>query len=64
MMKAFVTGVGGQLGYDVVNELKKRGYVPEADRTNRQRVVDMFPQTGMYYVTAKSFPRAMWRRCV
>ena len=26
MMKAFETGVGGQLGYDVVNELKKRGY--------------------------------------
>ena len=25
-MKAFVTGVGGQLGYDVVNELNKRGY--------------------------------------
>lgn len=25
-MKAFVTGVGGQLGYDVVGELKKRGY--------------------------------------
>lgn len=25
-MKAFVTGVGGQLGYDVVNELKKRDY--------------------------------------
>lgn len=25
-MKIFVTGVGGQLGYDVVNELKKRGY--------------------------------------
>jgi len=25
-MKAFVTGVGGQLGYDVVNELKKRSY--------------------------------------
>ena len=25
-MRAFVTGVGGQLGYDVVNELKKRGY--------------------------------------
>ena len=25
-MKAFVTGVGGQLGYDVVNELKKRGH--------------------------------------
>ena len=25
-MKAFVTGVGGQLGYDVMNELSKRGY--------------------------------------
>ena len=25
-MKVFVTGVGGQLGFDVVNELKKRGY--------------------------------------
>lgn len=25
-MKIFVTGVGGQLGFDVVNELKKRGY--------------------------------------
>ena len=26
-MKVFVTGVAGQLGYDVVNELKKRGHV-------------------------------------
>lgn len=26
MMKAFVTGVGGQLGHDVMNELIKRGY--------------------------------------
>jgi len=25
-MKAFVTGVGGQLGFDVINELIKRGY--------------------------------------
>ena len=25
-MKAFVTGVGGQLGYDVINELKRRGH--------------------------------------
>lgn len=25
-MKVFVTGVGGQLGYDVMNELKKRGH--------------------------------------
>ena len=26
-MKAFVTGVGGQLGHDVMNELYKRGYL-------------------------------------
>ena len=25
-MKALVTGVKGQLGHDVMNELKKRGY--------------------------------------
>ena len=25
-MKFFVTGVGGQLGHDVMNELAKRGY--------------------------------------
>lgn len=25
-MKVFVTGVGGQLGYDVINELRRRGY--------------------------------------
>lgn len=25
-MKAFVTGVGGQLGHDVMEELSKRGY--------------------------------------
>ena len=24
-MRLFVTGVGGQLGYDVMNELKRRG---------------------------------------
>lgn len=25
-MKVFVTGVGGQLGHDVVNELERRSY--------------------------------------
>ena len=25
-MKVFVTGVGGQLGHDVMNELHERGY--------------------------------------
>ena len=26
LMKVFVTGVAGQLGHDVMNELNKRGY--------------------------------------
>ena len=26
-MKFFVTGVGGQLGYDVMNELLSRGHI-------------------------------------
>ena len=26
-MKVFVTGVGGQLGHDVINELDKRGHI-------------------------------------
>ena len=39
-MKVFVTGVGGQLGYDVVNELKRRGHeavgsdIIDCDETN------------------------------
>jgi dTDP-4-dehydrorhamnose reductase len=43
-MKALVTGVKGQLGYDVVNELKKRGYtavgvdIDEMDITDKDSV--------------------------
>lgn len=43
-MKVLVTGVKGQLGYDVVNELKKRGHVPvgvdveEMDITDASKV--------------------------
>ena len=43
-MKVFVTGVKGQLGYDVVNELNKRGYeavgvdIEEMDITNPENV--------------------------
>ena len=42
-MKVFVTGVRGQLGYDVVNELEKRGHeavgvdIEELDITERGR---------------------------
>ena len=36
-MKVFVTGVGGQLGHDVVNELEKRGHECfGSDITDRQ----------------------------
>ena len=38
-MRAFVTGVGGQLGHDVMNELKKRGH--EAVGTDVQGVCDL-----------------------
>ena len=46
-MKIFVTGVKGQLGFDVVNELNKRGHEPigvdidELDITNEQDVITM-----------------------
>ena len=42
-MKFFVTGVGGQLGYDVMNELKKRGY--EAVGSD---ILDSVPQDFQY----------------
>ena len=33
-MKVFVTGVAGQLGHDVMNELKKRGSESDLDTGN------------------------------
>ena len=42
-MKFFVTGVGGQLGYDVMNELAKRGY--EAVGSD---ILDSVPQDFQY----------------
>ena len=42
-MKVFVTGVGGQLGYDVMNELIKRGH--EAEGTD---ILDNVPQDFEY----------------
>ena len=48
-MKIVVTGVNGQLGYDVVRELKSRGYqdiigidIEDLDITNKNQVVDFF----------------------
>lgn len=46
-MKVLVTGVGGQLGYDVVNELKRRGHeavgvdVNEMDITDETQVTEV-----------------------
>ena len=46
-MKVLVTGVKGQLGFDVVNELKKRGHeaigvdVDEMDITDREQVAEV-----------------------
>ena len=50
-MKVLVTGVNGQLGYDVVNELKKRGHeaigvdVKEMDITDAERVAQVLGET-------------------
>lgn len=52
-MKVFVTGVAGQLGHDVMNELAKRGY--EGIGTDLapayNGVADGSPVTGMTYVS-------------
>lgn len=39
-MKFFVTGVGGQLGHDVMNELLKRGQVFDGVR-HFERIVNI-----------------------
>ena len=51
-MKVFVTGVKGQLGYDVVNELEKRGHtaigvdIEELDITDAEAVDKMITETA------------------
>lgn len=52
-MKVLVTGAKGQLGYDVMNELAKRGYegigvdVQEMDITNAQAVDRVITESGV-----------------
>jgi dTDP-4-dehydrorhamnose reductase len=48
-MKVLVTGVNGQLGYDVIRELKLRGYsdflgigIDDLDITNDKDVMNFF----------------------
>lgn len=51
-MKLFVTGVNGQLGHDVMNELQKRGHVGVGSDLNAEYtgVQDGSPVTTMPYV--------------
>ena len=51
-MKVFVTGVGGQLGHDVMNELHKRGYegVGSDIAPQYSGIADSSPVTTMPYV--------------
>ena len=51
-MKVFVTGVSGQLGHDVMNELAKRGYtgVGSDIAPEYSGVQDGSAVTGMPYV--------------
>lgn len=56
-MKIIVTGVKGQLGYDVVRELKSRGYsdilgidIEDLDITNEGAVVEFFKLNNPYAI--------------
>ena len=51
-MKVFVTGVGGQLGHDVMNELHKRGFegIGSDIAPQYSGVADGSPVTAMPYV--------------
>jgi len=52
-MKVFVTGVGGQLGHDVMNELHKRGYegIGSDIAPSYSGIADGSPVTTMPYVS-------------
>ena len=65
-MKVFVTGVGGQLGYDVMNELKKRGIdgigsdiLPDCDRYDCYIPMDITDAEQVEKVIASVKPDAV-----
>ena len=60
-MKVFVTGVGGQLGHDVMNELHKRGYegVGSDIAPQYSGIADGSPVTAMPYVPMDITNQAM-----
>ena len=63
-MKVFVTGVGGQLGHDVMNELYARGYESIGTDIAPQYsgIADSSPVTAMPYVQLDITDAAMVRR--
>ena len=60
-MKVFVTGVGGQLGYDVMNELKRRGYEAlGSDITESADIqLDITDKTAVERVLTENKPNAV-----
>ncbi len=60
-MKVFVTGVGGQLGYDVINELKRRGYEAiGSDITDSADIqLDITDKTAVERVLTENKPDAV-----
>ncbi|MBR1607606.1 MAG: dTDP-4-dehydrorhamnose reductase [Clostridia bacterium] len=56
-MKAFVTGVGGQLGHDVVNELRRRGHeAVGSDLTSPDLPLDITDEAAVNKVMAEVRP--------
>lgn len=56
-MKAFVTGVGGQLGHDVVNELRRRGHeAVGSDLTSPDLPLDITDEAAVNIVMAEVRP--------
>ena len=65
-MKFFVTGVGGQLGHDVMNELNKRGHVgvgsdilPEYSGVQDGSAVTGMPYVSMDITDEKAVEKAL-----
>lgn len=60
-MKVFVTGVGGQLGYDVLNELKKRGHecIGSDIIENAEIKLDIIDKTAVEATLSKIKPDAV-----
>jgi len=60
-LKVFVTGVGGQLGYDVINELKRRGYEAiGSDITDSADIqLDITDKTAVERVLTENKPDAV-----